>query len=183
MVLFMNGDILLIESSWFLFPKEPVYHLKRRCDMQTLSRAKGCQGEHPSKSNSKTIVPRDIVALSLGAPPSSIEDSRMLRLTIPVREFSIDRDKKILKSNGQIIPLGCKAFSLLEILVLAKGKTVKHGDLISALGKKNGGSSSCARITAIVSRMREKFRHSECPQIIENVHGCGYRLNASITVE
>ncbi len=80
------------------------------------------------------------------------------------------------QGEKQTIPLTNKEFQLLEYFMRHPKQIVTTEQIRNQIWEVNAESSSNI-VAAQIRLLRRKLTHSDCPNLIETLHGLGYRLN------
>lgn len=92
-------------------------------------------------------------------------------------EIDIDLSGRTVGHAGQLIELRKKEFDILEYLVRNRGRTLTRAmisDHISEFGRTTGSNV----VDVHIKHLRDKIDRPYHQQIIETVHGVGYRIKA-----
>jgi two-component system, OmpR family, response regulator ResD len=124
----------------------------------------------------KPFSPREVVAriravLRRGERSAAI-DERVLT----IGRLEIDRDRREVRRDGDVVPLTKKEFDLLEVLASHPGRTFTRIDLLDRIWDSawDGDSST---VTVHVRRLRSKVEDEPSePRHILTVRGVGYRF-------
>jgi DNA-binding winged helix-turn-helix (wHTH) protein len=93
--------------------------------------------------------------------------------------FQVDPARGALLKDGELVPLGPKAFELLLLLIQKNGGTVEKGELMKALWPESFVEDS--NLTQTVFLLRKALGDdSQNPQYIITVPRRGYRLAAQV---
>lgn len=87
------------------------------------------------------------------------------------QEYSYDLSTRELRQNGEVVKLPKTPSKLFYIIAKRKGGIVKSEEILEYLYPDGSASAS-----AVIGRIRD-LRGFLNPDIIENIHGVGYRLN------
>ncbi len=100
---------------------------------------------------------------------------------IKFADFILDLDSYLLKRGKEKIPLSSKEFEVLSFLAFHPGKPMTPETIYAEVWNNQYGD-----ITAVgvyIQRLRKKIEADPTnPQLIETVHGMGYRFNAEAIV-
>lgn len=94
---------------------------------------------------------------------------------VHIGDISIDPEKSIFKKEGIVYDLTRKEFSLMLTLVGSPGEVFSRKEILSKHVTRTESEESSVDIT--VSRLRKKLGKYKDEEIIETVHGRGFRLN------
>lgn len=92
---------------------------------------------------------------------------------VSTKNLRIDTRSKRVINNKNEIRLRKKEFCLLEYLVRNKNRTISRSELLDHVWDYNRINSSNT-VDVHIKRLRDKM---EKPDVIETVHGFGYRMN------
>jgi two-component system copper resistance phosphate regulon response regulator CusR len=96
--------------------------------------------------------------------------------SIQVKDLELDFSKRTVNRKGKRIKLTRKEFDLLGLLLSNPGDVFSREDIIVKVNRSpkdiNQGS-----IDTLVSRLRKKIGSGNGSEVVETVHGVGYRLN------
>ncbi len=97
---------------------------------------------------------------------------------INLGDLHIDTKKRYVSKDGKEIDLSYKEFELLLALVSSQGDILSRTDLINQTfkGVREVEEGS---IDTLVSRVRKKLGKYKEENVIETIHGVGFRLNLS----
>lgn len=90
--------------------------------------------------------------------------------------LQLDLEKYCAYWNEIMIPLTATEFSLLHTFMLVPSKVFTRDELINADIFKDIVTDRT--IDSHIRRLRNKFNATNCPNVIETVHGFGYKLGA-----
>jgi DNA-binding response OmpR family regulator len=124
----------------------------------------------------KPFSPREVVAriravLRRGERSAAIDGA-----VLSVGRLEIDRDRREVKRDGDVVPLTRKEFDLLDVLASHPGRTFTRIDLLDRIWDSawDGDSST---VTVHVRRLRTKVEDEPSqPRHILTVRGVGYRF-------
>jgi two-component system response regulator RegX3 len=103
-------------------------------------------------------------------------DPRPSSSSIRFGEFSLDLDGCLLWKGRQRIPLSSREFEVLAYLASQPGKALSPQTIYEQVWKTQYGDVTAVGV--YVQRLRRKLEKDGAqPQIIETVHGMGYRFN------
>ena len=110
--------------------------------------------------------------------PSRFSESRVKSMTSPdiviFGVYQFDPTQEQLRKDNQPLKLRCKTISVLGYLLERAGQLVSKDELFAALWP--GTSVGDATLAACIRELRKAFGDDpRQPQIIETVHGRGYR--------
>lgn len=95
---------------------------------------------------------------------------------IELGDIYIDTKRRYISKNDKEIKLSYKEFELLLALISTQGEVLSRSDLINrtfkGIREVEEGS-----IDTLVSRVRKKLKKYKGREVIETVHGVGFRLN------
>ena len=96
--------------------------------------------------------------------------------TIRIGDLVIEPQKRIVKKAGQLIKLTPKEFKLFVALATVNGDVLSRQNLLAQTfkGVRDLEESS---IDTMVCRIRKKIGKYKGDEVIETVHGVGYRLS------
>lgn len=95
---------------------------------------------------------------------------------ICLKELTLKAKKRVLQVEEQIYKLSRKEFELLYLLMSHPGEAFTRTEIIAQLYIDHLGYSEGA-VDTLVSRLRNKLQGVSGGELIETVHGYGYRLN------
>lgn len=100
----------------------------------------------------------------------------LVKPVIELGDLRIEPQKRYLERAGKELKLSNKEFELLLLLVNAKGDVLTRDDIIyrTFRGVNDVEQGS---IDTLVSRTRKKLGNYKGKDVIETVHGVGFRLN------
>lgn len=79
-------------------------------------------------------------------------------------------------TNGTEVPLQRLEFKLLVALMRAEGRVLSHDFLLSTVWDDREGDLATLRVT--IGKLRRKLEEASGTDLVETVHGVGYRLTA-----
>ena len=123
----------------------------------------------------KPFSPREVVA-RIRAVLRRGERSAIDERVLSVGRLDIDRDRREVKRDGDVVPLTRKEFDLLDVLASHPGRTFTRLDLLDRIWDSawDGDSST---VTVHVRRLRSKVEDEPSePRHILTVRGVGYRF-------
>ncbi len=93
--------------------------------------------------------------------------------------YALDTEGFLLSRNGERVILSGKEFDLLIFLATHAGKAFSVNELYDAVWGNAYGDTG--NVGVYVQRLRKKLEENpQEPELIETVHGKGYRFNASM---
>lgn len=92
-------------------------------------------------------------------------------------ELELNMAERVVKLDGEKLPLTLKEFGLLEYFMRRPNEVVNREDLLAHLWDFNYESFSNV-IDVHVKNLRRKIDKGKTPSILETVRGIGYRLRA-----
>lgn len=95
---------------------------------------------------------------------------------LQVGDLTLDPATGRVERGGQAVKLMPKEFTLLELLMRNVGRIVTHSELFLGLWSTDSEQSPGALRTH-VKGLRKAIGDTERPQLIESVHGRGYRID------
>ena len=129
----------------------------------------------------KPFNPRELVArvravLRRTKLPASAADPQGDQKTLRCGELSIDTDRRLVRVKNQEVSLTKTEYSILEALAANLGYTLSRDELLErALGYSYEGMGRT--LDTHIRNLRRKIEADpEHPQLLETVHGIGYRL-------
>jgi DNA-binding response OmpR family regulator len=95
---------------------------------------------------------------------------------IQIADLYIDTEKRYLKRGERVVHLSKKEFEIVSLIVAAYGDVLSRRDLLDKTfqGVLEAEEGS---IDTLISRVRKKLGQYKGHDIIETIHGVGYRLN------
>ncbi len=126
----------------------------------------------------KPFSPREVVArvkavLRRVAPRVWGEESNFLRHG----DLHLDIDRHVCSCGGAVVDLTVTEFAMLQTLMGYPGKVYARGELVDrAYG--HGHHVTERTIDSHIRRIRKKLAENGGVELIETVHGVGYRLRA-----
>ena len=103
-------------------------------------------------------------------------DGRPAFRSIRFGDFALDLDGCLLSKGRQRIPLSSREFDVLAFLASQPGKALSPQTIYDQVWKTQYGDVTAVGV--YVQRLRRKIeRDPGQPEIIETVHGMGYRFN------
>lgn len=108
----------------------------------------------------------------IGVTDKSLSD------TIKLGDLLIDLDRAYVSKDQKEIKCSPKELRLLGAIAQAKGKVLSRQSLVSITAKEFDEPEE-ASIDTLVCRLRKKLGKYKGGEVIETVHGYGYRLNLS----
>jgi len=93
--------------------------------------------------------------------------------------FEFDLENHILKQNGETIHFSQKEFQLLKYMIRHPNKTLKKGDILSAVWHYDRNITT-RTIDTHIARIRRKLNDQEKNEIIQTVPTIGYRFIAEL---
>jgi len=124
----------------------------------------------------KPFSPREVVAriravLRRGERSAAIDGA-----VLSVGRLEIDRDRREVKRDGDVVPLTRKEFDLLDVLASHPGRTFTRIDLLDRIWDSAWAGDS-STVTVHVRRLRTKVEDEPSePRHILTVRGVGYRF-------
>ena len=101
------------------------------------------------------------------------------RQTVRFLDFEIDLEGYVLQKNGIRISLSSKEFEVLRCLVQHDGNTLTPQEIYEEVWQNNYGDITT--IGVYIRRLRKKLGDkTQFPQLIQTIHGRGYRLNPAV---
>lgn len=92
--------------------------------------------------------------------------------------LTIDPTMHTASISGHMLSLTATEFSLLEYIALHPNNVLSATVLLNNVWKDSVGTS-CDTVRAYVKRLRQKLEAAGYRDLIENVHGVGYRMNSA----
>ncbi len=92
--------------------------------------------------------------------------------------LTIDPTMHTASISGHMLSLTATEFSLLEYIALHPNNVLSPTVLLNNVWKDSVGTS-CDTVRAYVKRLRQKLEAVGYRNLIENVHGVGYRMNSA----
>jgi DNA-binding response OmpR family regulator len=102
--------------------------------------------------------------------------SNSFNTKIDIGDLSVEPDKMYVKKSDQRLDLTPREFEVLMYIIDADGKVLSRDSILSHISKGDEYLEE-STIDKIVSRLRKKIGTFKEEQIIETVHGQGYRLH------
>lgn len=100
----------------------------------------------------------------------------------PVGRFVIDRQTRILLSEGSPVQLTCKEVSLLERLAANPYRVVPIREALDHVWGEAPGRSHDA-LEALIQRLRRKMEKHRLPNPIQTVRGQGVKLSSALLLQ
>jgi DNA-binding response OmpR family regulator len=97
---------------------------------------------------------------------------------LQVADLEVDRRRRRVSRAGQVIALTSKEFALLEFLVLRSPDVVTRSEIIEHVWDTHFDSESNL-VEVYVNRLRHKLTNGHASNLIQTVHGAGYRVVAT----
>lgn len=120
---------------------------------------------------SKPFMPRELV-IRVQKLLKRTYNSDITNDVIIIEGYAVDMEKRIVKLNGEEIPMTSKEFDLLELLVKKDGGAISRDQILNELWG-NGYFGSDRVVDDLVRRLRKKM-----PKLkVETIYGHGYRLS------
>ncbi|AFY36269.1 two-component system response regulator RppA [Calothrix sp. PCC 7507] len=113
-------------------------------------------------------------ALQRRSPHFQPQQLTLGNLTLDYGNSTVVRQNTI--GEQQSIPLTNKEFQLLEYFMKHPKQIVTTEQIRNQIWEVNAESSSNV-VAAQIRLLRRKLTNSDCPNLIETLHGMGYRLN------
>ncbi|WP_159887511.1 response regulator transcription factor [Paenibacillus puerhi] len=127
----------------------------------------------------KPFSPNELIArvrAHLRRPYLSKEDQPESPSKLFFGPLAIDGLSRVVKVDGQEVPLSRKEFDLLYYLASNPGRTYTHEQLFRQIWGQESFNDT-RTIIVHVSNLRKKIEPDpSCPQYIINVHGVGYKF-------
>lgn len=98
-------------------------------------------------------------------------------LAVQVGPLSIDPDKHSVTINGQPLQVSPTEFSVLEFLARHPGQVFNTTALLDRVWKRSADVSPDT-VRVYIRRLREKLQSAGYPDLLQNIHGVGYKLSA-----
>lgn len=95
-------------------------------------------------------------------------------------EFQLDTDKKILRRNGEIVPLPLKAVELLSVLVKNRGEVVTKNVLMETVWGDSFVEDSV--LTQNIYSLRKTLKSGGGKNLIKNVPRRGYLFTSDVSL-
>ena len=103
------------------------------------------------------------------------------RETLRIGDLTLDLPARRASRAGRVLPLLPREFALLRVLARARGRTVRHAELRTAVWGLDFDPGTNV-IAVHVSRLRAKL-HAAGPAMLLTDKGAGYRLIAASPIE
>jgi len=119
----------------------------------------------------KPFMPRELV-IRVQKLLKRVYSSNKVKEVITIKGYTVDLDKRLVKLNGEEIPMTSGEFDLLVLLINKNGGAVTREQIISDLwGDSYFGSDRV--VDDLIRRLRKKM-----PELkVETIYGHGYRLS------
>jgi two-component system copper resistance phosphate regulon response regulator CusR len=93
---------------------------------------------------------------------------------IRIADLEIDRDHRLVRRDGQEIPLTAREFTLLEALAAHKGRVLSREFIRDRVW--NDEDSYSNNVETFIKQLRKKIDRGPQLKLIHTVHGMGYSL-------
>jgi DNA-binding response OmpR family regulator len=124
----------------------------------------------------KPFSPREVVARSRAVLRRGERSAAIDGAVLSVGRLEIDRDRREVKRDGDVVPLTRKEFDLLDVLASHPGRTFTRIDLLDRIWDSAWAGDS-STVTVHVRRLRTKVEDEPSePRHILTVRGVGYRF-------
>jgi DNA-binding response OmpR family regulator len=124
----------------------------------------------------KPSSPREVVARSRAVLRRGERSAAIDGAVLSVGRLEIDRDRREVKRDGDVVPLTRKEFDLLDVLASHPGRTFTRIDLLDRIWDSAWAGDS-STVTVHVRRLRTKVEDEPSePRHILTVRGVGYRF-------
>ena len=119
----------------------------------------------------KPFMPRELV-IRVQKLLKRVYNNDKVKEVIIIKGYNVDLEKRLVKLNGEEIPMTSGEFDLLILLINKKGGAVTREQIISDLwGDSYFGSDRV--VDDLIRRLRKKM-----PELkVETIYGHGYRLS------
>lgn len=108
--------------------------------------------------------------------------SRRPTVSVPtelyLQDIVLNPATKTVKSGGKEVKMTLTEFRLLEYLIRNSHRIIEREDIVNNIWDFNFDSFSNI-VDVYVNRLRNKLDKSRSKQLIETVHGVGYKINAT----
>jgi len=108
-----------------------------------------------------------------------LRKGKSLNNLIKIDNLTLDLDKKSVTRGGQNIDLTSKEYTLLEYLILNKGKIVTTSMINDALWDIDDTTASNV-VTVYMYRVRTKIDKNSDRKLIHTIRGMGYKMSENI---
>jgi two-component system response regulator ResD len=124
----------------------------------------------------KPFSPREVVARIKAVLRRNGRTADRDDRTITAGSLAIDRDRREVRRDGDVVPLTPKEFDLLEVLASYPGVTFRRIDLLERVWDSSWDGDS-STVTVHVRRLRSKIEDDPSePSHLITVWGVGYRF-------
>jgi DNA-binding response OmpR family regulator len=124
----------------------------------------------------KPFSPREVVARSRAVLRRGERSAAIDGAVLSVGRLEIDRDRREVKRDGDVVPLTRKEFDLLDVLASHPGRTFTRIDLLDRIWDSAWAGDS-STVTVHFRRLRTKVEDEPSePRHILTVRGVGYRF-------
>jgi DNA-binding response OmpR family regulator len=97
---------------------------------------------------------------------------------LQVADLEIERRRRRVSRAGQVIALTAKEFALLEFLVQRAPEVVTRSEIIEHVWDAHFDSESNL-VEVYINRLRHKLTTDRTSNLIQTVHGAGYRVHSA----
>ena len=92
-----------------------------------------------------------------------------------VADLEMDQKKRIVRRNGEHIPLSPKEFSLLELLMLRSPETVHRTEIVEHVWSLDFDTETNI-VDVYINRLRQKLDQGHGVKLIHTIRGTGYHI-------
>ena len=100
---------------------------------------------------------------------------RLSKPSIHIADMELDRQRRLLQHNGQSVYLRRREFEILLLLAENHDRVLTRSH-INARTASNFNECDDNCIDVHISNIRKALQQYGCPDVIETVHGVGYKL-------
>lgn len=130
------------------------------------------------RSGANLFHPKPLDFNLLEAQVKSLMTSLAINSGIELGDMRIDPNRRQVIKDGKDVELSLKEFELLRLLISVKGNVLTRQDIISGtFGRINDVTEGS--VDTLVSRARKKLGIYQGKDVIQTVHGSGFRINPS----
>jgi DNA-binding response OmpR family regulator len=96
-------------------------------------------------------------------------------LVVEFGPLKVDPDKHLVTVNGAPIKVSPTEFSILDFLIRHPGQVFNTTALLDRVWKSTADVSPDT-VRVYIRRLRDKFKEVGYPELLQNIHGVGYKL-------
>ena len=99
------------------------------------------------------------------------------RLVYESGEWEIDLARRELRARGAPVPIGCRAFDIIEVLVRSAGEVVSRTEIAEHVWDI-GFKTDTNVVDVVVRRLRAKVDDPFKTKLVHTIRGVGYVFKA-----